>query len=281
MVCGPTAVGKSMLSDTLAEELSRSCGEWVTTLVVDSMQVYKEIPTLTNQARERPAELVSIVSVGEEWTVANHRQRADEVISSLPEGLPFVLDSGTGMYLNAILLQVPLAPKVSQEVRMRAEQMVSASAENPRRAAREIELSMVGAQGRGSIWDGETRYEISLLYLRPSRLDIDRHIRTRSSVIARNGEQEAKKLADSSMILNRSVSEAIGVREMLRFVTGRISRQEAEEVIAVRTRRLARRQIRWFDKLVRSLPEDTKSLTVEDAKDPNIKHLMHDIMDTW
>ena len=280
MVCGPTATGKSMLSDTLAEKLSRSCDEWVTTLVVDSMQVYKEIPTLTNQARKRPAELASIVSVGEEWTVANHRQRADEVVSSLPEDLPFVLDSGTGMYLNAILLEIPLAPKVPQEIRMRAEQM-AASAENPRRAAREIELSMIGAQGRGSIWDGELRYEIFLLYLRPSRLDIDRNIRIRSSFIAREGEQEAKKLAESSMILNRSVSEAIGVQEMLRFVTGQISRQEAEEVIAARTKRLARRQIRWFDKLVRTLPDDTKSLTVEDAKDPNIKHLMHDIMDTW
>lgn len=158
---------------------------------------------------------------------------------------------------------------------------MAASAENPRRAAREIELSMIGAQGRGSIWDGELRYEIFLLYLRPSRLDIDRNIRIRSSFIAREGEQEAKKLAESSMILNRSVSEAIGVQEMLRFVTGQISRQEAEEVIAARTKRLARRQIRWFDKLVRSLPEDTKTLTVEEATDPHIMHLMHDIMDTW
>ena len=279
MVCGPTAAGKSMLSDTLADKLSKSCGEWVTTLVVDSMQVYKEVPTLTNQARKRPAELVSIVSVGEEWTVANHRQRADEVVSSLPEGLPFVLDSGTGMYLNAILLGTPLAPKVSREIRIRAEQMV-ASAENPRRAAREIELSMIGAQGRGSIWDGELRYETSLLYIRPSKLDIDRNIRARSSVIAWEGEQEAKKIAESSMILNRSVREAIGVREMLRYITGQISRQEAEEVIAARTRRLARRQIRWFDKLVRSLPEDSKTLTVEEDTDPHIMHLMHDIMDT-
>lgn len=269
-----------MLSDTLAEELSRSYGEWVTTLVIDSMQVYKEIPTLTNQARKRPAELVNIVSVCEDWTVANHRQRADEVISSLPEGLPFLLDSGTGMYLNAILLATPLAPKVSREVRIRAEQMV-ASAENPRRAAREMELSMIGAQGRGSIWDGEPRYETSLLYIRPSRLDIDRNIRARSSVIAWEGEREAKKIAESSMILNRSVREAIGVREMLRYVTGQISRQEAEEVIVARTKKLARRQIRWFDKLVRSLPEDTKTLTVEEATDPHIMHLMHDIMDTW
>lgn len=279
MVCGPTAAGKSMLSDTLADKLSKSCGEWVTTLVVDSMQVYKEIPTLTNQARKRPAELVSIVSVGEEWTVANHRQRADEVVSSLPECLPFVLDSGTGMYLNAILLGTPLAAKVSREIRIRAEQM-AASAENPRRAAREIELSMIGAQGRGSIWDGELRYETSLLYIRPSKLDIDRNIRARSSVIAWEGEQEAKKIAESSMILNRSVREAIGVREMLRYISGQISRQEAEEVIAARTRRLARRQIRWFDKLVRRIPKDSKTLTVEEATDPHIMHLMHDIMDT-
>ncbi len=252
----------------------------MTTVVVDSMQVYKEIPTITNQARKRPAELVGVVSVSEDWTVADQKQRADEIIFALPEGLPFVLDSGTGMYLNAILLDIPLAPKVSPEIRARAERMASAAA-NPRRAARDMELNMAGARERGSIWDGEPRYNTTLLYLRPPRLDIDRNIRFRSSVIVHAGEQEARKLEESGIRINSSVQEAIGVREMLCYVAGRVSREEAEEKIAVRTRRLARRQIRWFDKLARNLPDKTKTLIVEKESDPGIKHLMHDIMGAW
>ena len=68
---------------------------------------------ITNQARRRPAELVGIVSVTEDWTVARHRALAEEIIAKEAD---FVLDAGTGMYLNAILLDIPLAPKVPDRV---------------------------------------------------------------------------------------------------------------------------------------------------------------------
>ncbi len=64
VICGPTAAGKSSLADVFAGDLSDLYGAWATTIVVDSMQVYREIPTITNQARARPAEMVGIVSVG-------------------------------------------------------------------------------------------------------------------------------------------------------------------------------------------------------------------------
>ena len=87
--------------------------------MVDSMQVYREIPAITNQARRRPAELVGVVSVTEEWTVARHRERAEEIIEG--SDTPFVLDAGTGMYFNAIILGVPLAQKVETRTRRMAQ----------------------------------------------------------------------------------------------------------------------------------------------------------------
>ena len=96
------------------------------------MQVYKELPVITNQARKRPAELVGIVSVTEEWTVARHRACAEEIVA--PEST-FVLDAGTGMYLNAILLDIPLAPKVSPALRQQAQEAAQGEP-NPRRTAR-------------------------------------------------------------------------------------------------------------------------------------------------
>lgn len=243
------------------------------------MQVYREIPVITNQVRGRPAELVGIVSVAEEWTVARHKERAEGVISSLPDDVPFVLDGGTGMYLNAIVLDVPLAPKAPPEVRAKAEEM-AAGADNPRRAAREIELRLTGASERGSIWSGRPRYDAIFVYLRPQREHLDRNIQARSSKIVREGREEAKKLSESGIYLNLSVREAIGVKEMLLLSSGQISPQEAEETIARRTRRLARRQTRWFDKLTRSLPNETHTLITESAADPNIVHTIHDIIGT-
>jgi tRNA dimethylallyltransferase len=276
VVCGPTAAGKSALADALAEHLSVELGARTTTIVLDSMQVYREIPLITNQARIRPAELVGIVSVAEKWTVARHKEGAETVIARLAPDLPFVLDAGTGMYLNALVLDVPLAPKVPLRVRMEAEEL-AADAENPRREARREELRLAGAPERGSIWKGELRYDAFFLYLRPERRDLDRNIRERSSKIVREGgAEEAKRLGGSGLKPNPSVREAIGVREMLLHAAGALSADEAEETIAVRTRRLARRQTRWFDKLARSLPQTARVVVAERADVGSIMHLMHD-----
>jgi tRNA dimethylallyltransferase len=244
----------------------------VTTLVIDSMQVYREIPTITNQARRRPAELVGIVSVTQEWTVARHRTRAEKIISRTEP--PFVLDAGTGMYLNAILLDIPLAPKVEANTR-RTAQRLTAGAPNPRRAARARELELAGVASRRSIWDGEPRYDTVIIYLRPDRETLDAAISRRSEEILRGGLEEAAKLVEMQRAgapVNASVADSIGVRELTEHLLGKITAQDAESLIITRTRQLARRQIRWFDKLARNL-EHRVPITV--LKDPDQLNTMH------
>ncbi len=145
MVCGPTAAGKSEVADALAEALTEDLGVAVPTVAVDSMQVYRGLEKISNQARRRPAELVGVVPVTERWTMARHRDATDAVV--VASGGHFVLDAGTGMYLNAILLGTPLAPPVPAEIRARAQSEAEGSP-NPRRASRERELAMVGAGER-------------------------------------------------------------------------------------------------------------------------------------
>jgi tRNA dimethylallyltransferase len=258
---------------------------WVTTILVDSMQVYREIPTITNQARERAAELAGVISVADEWTVALHKMRAEAIISSLSEDLPFVLDAGTGMYLNALALDVPLAPKVPHEVRVEAEKL-AATAPNPRRVARTLELELSGASERGSIWDARPRYDLAFVYLRPPTQDLDRNILARSSKIVRDGAEEAHLLVKSCIVPNPSVRGAIGVKEMLLHDSGDLSAPQAEEAIAIRTRRLARRQIRWFDKLSRTLQtyrhankNRLRVLILESPDEYRAMNSMHDIME--
>jgi tRNA dimethylallyltransferase len=271
-VCGPTASGKSELSDALAEELTGELGARVPTLVVDSMQVYREIPAITNQARRRPAKLVGIVSITEEWTVARHRERAEEIIARAHT--PFVLDSGTGMYLNAIILDLPLAPKVEEQTRLIA-QRITAGAPNPRRASRAKELELAGVPDRGSIWDGNLRYDTAVVYLRPNRTQLDAAISERSGRIVRGGLQEAAKIREMSRV-NASVMDSIGVRELVEHLEGKITVEEARNQISTRTRKLARRQMRWFDKLARTLQGRTDICVAEDPSGVDLLHYMHD-----
>lgn len=279
VVCGPTAVGKSELSDTLADRLTDYLGHYAPTLVVDSMQVYRELPVITNQARRRPAELVGIVSVTDEWSVARHRAGAEEITGTALT-THFVLDAGTGMYLNALLLDFPLAPRVAPELRDLA-QSEAAEEKNPRRAARARELQLAGAGARGSIWEGGLLYDTAIVYLRPDRPGIDAAIAKRSRKIARDGQQEAElltEMAKSGARISPQVMDSVGVRELSQFLSGTLTLEEAEERISTRTRRFARRQMRWFDKLIRTLQGRARIIVLQDVHQAASLHTMHDII---
>lgn len=273
-VCGPTASGKSELADYLAESLGESVSTRVPTIVVDSMQVYREIPIITNQARRRPAELVGIVSVADEWTVARHRDAALEILGEANG--PAVLDGGTGMYLNAILLNIEMAPRVPPEIRERASRMARDAA-NPRRETRALELRISGSPPRSSIWDAESRHDTTLIYLRPERSGLDEAISRRTDRIVAEGREEARMLLD--IPINASVAESIGVRELMDHASGSLSAREARERISARTRKLARRQMQWFDKLARQCPHNgMRAIVLEDRSLSEYMQCMHDII---
>jgi tRNA dimethylallyltransferase len=241
------------------------------------MQVYRELPVITNQTRRRPAELVGVASVTEEWTVARHRALAEEIIASEAR---FVLDAGTGMYLNAILLDLPLAPKVSTELRRQAQEATEGEP-NPRRAARAKELELAGAAGRGSIWEGDLLYDTAIVYLRPERHAVDAAIEERSRRITLNGLEEAARLRDMAAAgtrISTQVMDSVGVCELCGHLSGMLSLQQAQDLISTRTRRLARRQMRWFDKLARKLEGRARITVVESANHQEGLHNMHDII---
>jgi tRNA dimethylallyltransferase len=241
------------------------------------MQVYRELPVITNQARRRPAELVGIVSVTEEWTVARHKALAEEIIASETR---FVLDAGTGMYLNAILLDISLAPKVSTELRRQAQEAAEVEP-NHRRAARAKELELAGAAGRGSIWEGDLRYDTAIVYLRPERHAVDAAIDERSRRITLNGLEEVerlKEMAAAGMRISPQVMDSVGVREVYGHLSGALSLQQAQDLVSTRTRRLARRQMRWFDKLARTLEGRARIIVMESTNQQQDLHNMHDII---
>jgi tRNA dimethylallyltransferase len=189
------------------------------------------------------------------------------------------------MYLNAILLDIPLAPMVSPALRRRAQEEVSVGEAhgeiNPRRAARAKELELAGAQSRRSIWHGDLRYEITILYLRPDRSTLDAAIAKRSKKIAYEGLQEAEQIRGmlaAGAPVNPSVTDSVGVRELIQHLCRNLTLREAEDRINARTRQLARRQMRWFDKLARTLEGRAKIRVLTGPPGQDVSHSMHDII---
>jgi len=103
VIAGPTGVGKTELAHMLAIELN---GEIIS---ADSRQVYRYMDigtakpdkSLQNQLKYH---LIDVVTPDENFTVADFKKHAEEIISLIhnKKKLPFLV-GGTGLYIKAIV----------------------------------------------------------------------------------------------------------------------------------------------------------------------------------
>jgi tRNA dimethylallyltransferase len=114
-----------------------------------------------------------------------------------------------------------------------------------------------------------------MIYLRPNREQLDAAISERSGRIVRDGLEEAAKIKEMRGV-NASVMDSIGVRELVEHLEGKMTIEEARDRISTRTRKLARRQIRWFDKLARTLEGRADISVAEGPADIDLLNYMHD-----
>ena len=102
IITGPTGIGKTELSLKLAKKYK---GEIISS---DSMQIYKKLDIGTAKVdlenTEIPHHMVDIIDAKENFSVAEFKQRAKEIISEINSrgGLPLVV-GGTGLYINSLV----------------------------------------------------------------------------------------------------------------------------------------------------------------------------------
>ena len=97
-----------------------------------------------------------------------------------------------------------------------------------------------------------------------------------------NGLEEAGRLTDMAAVgtsISPQVMDSVGVRELYGHLSGTLSLQQAQDLISTRTKRLARRQIRWFDKLTRTLDGRARITVLEGTNHQADLHNMHDIIE--
>ena len=266
VIVGPTASGKSGLALRIAR--SRPGTEIVST---DSMQVYRgmDIGTATPTAGElaqAPHHLINVVDPSDEFTVADFKARAQAALRDIGrrDGRA-LLAGGTGLYVRAVVddLNIPgrypevmagldLEPDTATLHRrlVRLDPAAAARMEpsNRRRVLRALEVTIGSGKPFSSHGPGMACYpptpfvQVGLRW----RIDeLDARIEQRLHTQMRHGfADEVRALAGKP--LSRTARQALGYRELLAAERGEISRQEAIEVTLRRTRRFARRQMRWF-----------------------------------
>ncbi len=267
-VVGPTAAGKSELSLRLSLALG---GEVVN---ADSMQLYAGMDIGTAkltaaQQRGVPHHLLSIWDVRYPANVAEYQRLARGTIAGIvSRGHVPVLAGGSGLYVRAALdnlefpgtdplvrgrLEAELAacgPAVLHE-RLAALDPVAAAAilpSNGRRIVRALEvIEVAGHPFPATLPRYESRYPAVQIGLRVSREDLDARIAARTAQMWRDGfVDEVARLAQAGLREGKTASRALGYAQVLRFLAGVCSEEEARAHTILATRRFARRQEAWF-----------------------------------
>ncbi|MFC6421994.1 tRNA (adenosine(37)-N6)-dimethylallyltransferase MiaA [Ornithinimicrobium tianjinense] len=267
-VVGATATGKSDLGVALAQQLG---GEVVN---ADASQLYRgmDIGTAKLSRGERhgiPHHQLDVLDVREEASVAAYQEsaRADLRAIRARGAVPMVV-GGSGLYVRALLDRLEIPPtdpgvrarweeelgRVGAEelhARLAAADPTAAAAierRNGRRVVRALEvIELTGRPFSATMPTREFVAPTVVLGLRADRDVLDRRIADRAARMWRAGlVEEVRGLVEQGLREGRTASRAVGYAQALRQLDGKLSEDEAVEDTVVATRRLARRQERWF-----------------------------------
>lgn len=289
-VVGPTASGKSALAELVATRLGSSV------VSVDAMQVYRgmDVGTAKTPLDERrcPLLMVDVVDPDEDYSVQRFQTDARSCVDTLlAEGLTPVLCGGTGLYLNAVIdeMTFPAGEKDGgareRYERIAAEQGADAlhallaerdpesaalvHPNNVRRVVRALEMSDEGvsyARHHEGLHERAAHYPASIWGLSWPREDLYARIDARVDQMVEAGlVEEVRALVGRGLTADVTAGQAIGYKEILEALSGRVELEEAVELVKRRTRRYAKRQLSWFrhDGRVRWL--EMGEVSLEDA----------------
>ncbi|MDA3926233.1 MAG: tRNA (adenosine(37)-N6)-dimethylallyltransferase MiaA [Kiritimatiellae bacterium] len=265
ILAGATATGKSAVCQLLAEKLKLSI------LSADSMLVYKgmDIGTAKPTAEERESVSYSGIDLAtpdQPFSTGAWIQAARTTLSSSAPAAPLIVTGGTGLYIKALTSGID-AEAVCQERRnfwntflndngltalqneviKRAGHLEVKRIDlcNPRRIIRALEhLDAAGKLPES--WSKEEN-KPSILALTMPREQLHTRIRQRITQMFSQGLlDEVRALKELYPEWSSTASKAIGYKEALAVLSGKLSETEAKECITIRTRQLAKRQETWF-----------------------------------
>jgi len=272
LLAGPTAVGKSIIALTLAGSIG---GEIIS---VDSMQVYRglDIGTAKPSTAERkrvPHHLIDVVELTEPFDAAKFVALAQKAVDEIAaRGRIAILCGGTGLYFKAFLEGLGDAPSADERLRTDLEATPLSELlreleqrdpttfsridrQNPRRVIRAVEvIRLTGrpfAEQRAN-WDHApciTHHASGSFCLTRHPTDLHTRINARvDEVFARGLVDETRRLLDRGLAENKTAMQAIGYRQVVEHLRGDRSLPETIELVKIKTRQFAKRQITWFRK---------------------------------
>lgn len=273
ILTGPTAAGKTKLSIALAKAIN---GEIIS---ADSMQVYRHMDI--GSAKIRPEEmqgikhyLVDILEPSEEFNIVLFQTYAKQAMEEIyAKGKTPILVGGTGFYIQSVLYDIDFE-KSEEDTALRAELEAIAAKkgasylhdllkECDEKAAEEIHTNNIKRVIRAIEFFRQTGTKISehnetqrqkqspydarYFVLTDERQRLYASIDRRVDSMMENGlVNEVKKLLDMGCKRDSTAMQGLGYKEILSYLAGEITLDEAVYIIKRDTRHFAKRQLTWF-----------------------------------
>lgn len=262
-VVGPTASGKTKFAVELAQKIG---GEIIS---ADSRLVYKgfDIGTAKPSIEERggiPHYMIDIAEPEEDYSAGLYANEAKKVINDIrSRGKIPIVAGGTGLYINILLMNYDL-PKVEPDYelreQLRAQEDLSgilaaidpAAAQNidkndRKKLIRAIEIvKKTGRPLAPKINNPE--YDVEWIGLNYPRDVLYERINMRVDEMINSGlvDETKKLLQKHGRIPN--LLYTIGYQEVIQYLDGEFTLEEAVDKLKQNTRRYAKRQLTWFRK---------------------------------
>jgi tRNA dimethylallyltransferase len=272
VIVGPTASGKSSVAMAVAQQQTNSQSP-VHIVAVDAMQVYRDMnigtakPTLSDQSLV-PHHCIDLVDSHERFTVAEFKKSATEALSTINKSNGrALLVAGTGLYLTAVIDDLVL-PGEFPETRATLEQEPNTALlfdqlaqldpiavekierSNRRRIIRALEVCIGSGRAFSSFGPGTSAYPengVVQIGLRWNRDRLAQRVADRVYAMMNEGLlSEVTALRNSKDGLSRTAAQALGYKELLLHLDGKMSLDQAVEETIIHTRQFAVRQERWF-----------------------------------
>lgn len=272
VIAGPTASGKTALALDLAERLDG------VVINADSMQVYRELRILTDRPSPQdearvPHRLFGVLPAAERGSVAWWRDAASaEIDTVLAAGRVPILCGGTGLYLNALMQGIAEVPPVPAAVVVEAvERYARLGGEAFKEEVRALDpvlgarlepgdsqrlqraWAVARATGRPlSDWQaqptgGRDDLAFCRVLLFPPRPVSAEAVEVRfRKMIDEGAVDEVRRLAAIGLDRSLPAMRAIGVRQLIDYIDGRVKLDAAVEASVIATRQYAKRQRTWF-----------------------------------
>jgi len=270
LIVGPTAVGKTEIAIQLAERLNGEIVSADSRLFYRGMDIGTAKPTQEEQARI-PHHLIDIANPDEILSLAIFQQKAREAIADIHtrNKIPFLV-GGTGQYIRAVT-EGWTPPEVRPNERLREElgkmreerginwlhdKLKALDAEaaekidprNFRRTIRALEVIMTtGKKFSEQRGQTDSPYHLITIGLTRPRTELYARVDARIESMFKNGfPEEVKGLLEKGYSPTLPTMSAIGYRECVAVLEGKIKVEQAKQLIGRATRVFVRRQANWF-----------------------------------